>query len=141
MALIVPGSGNDGRVAGYGSGLFGPGSADAAETRRPIAGISFGGSVRAGPSGDGQGGTWMRDPGPTSSGYAVKPSQFQSFASAFQAQLYHQQTASLKLPTALATIAAATYARILATTRPEGLPRTMPAGQTQLLSPGVNFLA
>ena len=143
MALILPGSGSDGRVAGYGPGLFGPGAAGAAEPGRPIAGISFAGSVRAGHrgGGDGQDGIRMRDPGHTSSGSEAKPSQIQYFASAFQAQLYYQQTASFKLTIALATMAAETYAKILATTRPDGLAQAMSVGQSQLDSLSVNFLA
>ncbi|MEE2761559.1 MAG: hypothetical protein VYE18_08950 [Pseudomonadota bacterium] len=141
MALIVPGSGNDGRVADYGSGLFGHGAAYAAETQRPIAAIAFAGSVQGGPSDDCQGRTWMGDLGDTTSGSGSKPFQFQFFASAFQAQLYYQQSASSKFTTALATMAAATYARILATTHPAGLARAMTGDQSQLHSPGVNFLA
>ena len=147
MSLIATGPGNAGRVAAYGPAMFGAGASESGPgLEAPISGTSFGGQVQAGLSGggDGPGGRQARGPGTSIDGQAAarKPI-FQSFQSAFQAQLLFQQTASFKpsAALALATMVAETYDKIMNATRPDGLAQTMPEGQTVFQSPGVNFLA
>ncbi len=147
MSLIATGTGNEGRVAAYGPAMFGAGASESGPgIEAPISGTSFGGAVRGSLSGggDGPGGRQARAPDASADGQAAahKPI-FLSLVSAFQAQLLYQQTASFKpaAALALATMVAATYDKIMAATRPDGLVQTMPAGQSVIQPPGVNFLA
>jgi len=144
---MIPGTGNDGRVASYGPAMFGAGASRAAPASdMPISGTSFGGAIKAGLSGGGDspgaGRARMAGASEEAGAAAGKP-KFQAFMSAFQAQLIHQQTASFK-PTkavALATMVADTYQKIMNATHPDGLAQAMLAGQTVIDGPGVNFLA
>ncbi|MBT3553757.1 MAG: hypothetical protein HOO19_03005 [Rhodospirillaceae bacterium] len=144
MSLMIPGSGNDGRVAAYGPAMFGAGvSAGAAAS---ISETAFGGAMEAGLSGGGAGpgAAWPRMTGTSEeTGPATGKPKFQAFMSAFHAQLIFQQTASFK-PTkavALATMVADTYQKIMTATRPDGLAQAVPASQNVIDGPGVNFLA
>ncbi len=143
---MTPGTGNDGRVASYGPAMFGAGASRAAPASdMPISGTSFGGAMKAGlpGGGDSPGAGRPRMAGASEEAAVAGRPKFQAFMSAFQAQLIHQQTASFKpaKAVALATMVADTYQKIMTATRPDGLAQVMPAGQTVIDGPGVNFLA
>lgn len=139
---MIPGTGNEGRVAAYGPAMFGAGATAGAAA--PIMETAFGGALQAGLSGDGAGARQAWNAGASDADKAApgRP-KFQAFMSAFQAQLIHQQTASFKpaKAVALATMVADTYQKIMTATRPDGLAQVMPVGQTVIDGPGVNFLA
>lgn len=144
MSLMIPSTGNDGRVAAYGPAVFGAGTSAGAAA--PKSETAFGGAMKAGLSGGGDspGAARARMAVPSEeAGAAVGKPKFQAFMSAFQAQLIFQQSASFK-PTkavALATMVADTYQKIMTATRPDGLAQAMPMGQSVIHGPGVNFLA
>jgi hypothetical protein len=139
MSLVIPGTGNDGRVAAYGPAMFGAGASWAGSASgMPVSETAFGTALDTGLSGGGHTGM-----GADEATQATDKPKFQAFMSAFQAQLIFQQTASFK-PTkaiALATMVADTYQKIMIATHPDGLVQTIPEGQTVIDAPGINFLA
>jgi hypothetical protein len=148
MSLVIPGTGNDGRVAAYGPAMFGAGASWAGSASgMPVSETAFGTALDTGLSGGGHTGMGAgkaRVRGATDEAtQATDKPKFQAFMSAFQAQLIFQQTASFK-PTkaiALATMVADTYQKIMIATHPDGLVQTIPEGQTVIDAPGINFLA